>query len=187
VPRIRSGTGISIIIQHRLKINMYWNPWLVSEVLPNAFSTYSGIKITPGLSPSSEDWGSTQFAPRFTDSLRISLRGFTCQRITEIFSQQVQVRHSISAVQCSFASTHLEAGRKLRTPCWIYSETLLSGNGSASWEASSLHVIPKNFPISSYPEWLRAVRFEGKNHCPVEASTRIRLLIYTGTPIQINS
>jgi hypothetical protein len=32
-------------------------------------------------------------------------------------------------------------------------------------------------------EWLRAVRFEGKNHCPVEASTRIRLVIYTGTPI----
>jgi hypothetical protein len=41
--------------------------------------------------------------------------------------------------------------------------------------------------VHSTTEWLRAVRFEGKNHCPVEASTRIRLLIYTGTPTQINS
>jgi hypothetical protein len=32
-------------------------------------------------------------------------------------------------------------------------------------------------------EWLGAVRFEGKNHCPVEANTSVRLLILYGVPI----
>jgi hypothetical protein len=32
-------------------------------------------------------------------------------------------------------------------------------------------------------EWLGAVRFEGKNHCPVEANTSVRLLILYGVPV----
>jgi hypothetical protein len=44
-----------------------------------------------------------------------------------------------------------------------------------------------DFTAGRKAECLRAGTFEGKIPCPVEASTRIRLSIYTNTPIQINS
>jgi hypothetical protein len=53
--------------------------------------------------------------------------------------------------------------------------------------ALSVKLIDVGDNLSFSAECLRAGTFEGKNPCPVEASTSIQLSIYTNNPIQINS
>jgi hypothetical protein len=58
---------------------------------------------------------------------------------------------------------------------------------SASGEFQTPHVLIRIGLEQQQPpmdaEWLGAVRFKGKNHCPVEANTSVRLLILYGVPV----
>ena len=152
-------------------------------IIPNVMSRYRGTEISP----------KAQCLKRFFSA---TLRVYDTVYQVSMATKQHEPKHPRDIIDILDNGRYLEATNPLDRVYAFYGIFRTLGYEEEQWlplvyYSKSISILYRDFVVAYMSRFQRTVSGEGhlngKNPPPKEASMRIRLLIYTNTPIQINS